>query len=172
MRLLISINGWIACWHTMTLASCTDLLPLRDQLMIQNDQRPSASWHYQTFTGITKYPCQSLLQPRPRSLLPLWRSCASLTVMMGSLCLMIPKQLSTIRYDFFCTQIPVCCNGFTLYIITFARLLHSWILVFLFQDLKPTTPLNNIWSNDFWGSNLSSNSSHKSYRPLTVLTFR
>ncbi|XP_068602419.1 protein O-mannosyl-transferase TMTC4 [Brachionichthys hirsutus] len=40
------------------------------------------------------------------------------------------------------------------------------------KDLKPTTPLNNIWSNDFWGSNLSSNSSHKSYRPLTVLTFR
>ncbi|XP_037542613.1 protein O-mannosyl-transferase TMTC4 [Nematolebias whitei] len=40
------------------------------------------------------------------------------------------------------------------------------------KDLKPTTPLSNIWSNDFWGSNLSSNSSHKSYRPLTVLTFR
>lgn len=48
----------------------------------------------------------------------------------------------------------------------------SLILCFVFQDLKPTTPLNNIWSNDFWGSNLSSNSSHKSYRPLTVLTFR
>ncbi|KAM4558470.1 protein O-mannosyl-transferase TMTC4 isoform 2-T3 [Odontesthes bonariensis] len=40
------------------------------------------------------------------------------------------------------------------------------------KDLKSTTPLNNIWRNDFWGSNLSSNSSHKSYRPLTVLTFR
>lgn len=40
------------------------------------------------------------------------------------------------------------------------------------QDLHPSTPLNNIWKNDFWGSNLSSNSSHKSYRPLTVLTFR
>ncbi|KAM4608747.1 protein O-mannosyl-transferase TMTC4 isoform 2-T3 [Polymixia lowei] len=40
------------------------------------------------------------------------------------------------------------------------------------KDLKPATPLNNIWNNDFWGSNLSSNSSHKSYRPLTVLTFR
>uniref|UniRef100_A0AAQ5X754 dolichyl-phosphate-mannose--protein mannosyltransferase n=1 Tax=Amphiprion ocellaris TaxID=80972 RepID=A0AAQ5X754_AMPOC len=40
------------------------------------------------------------------------------------------------------------------------------------KDLRPTAPLNNIWSNDFWGSNLSSNSSHKSYRPLTVLTFR
>ncbi|KAJ8401259.1 hypothetical protein AAFF_G00384900 [Aldrovandia affinis] len=40
------------------------------------------------------------------------------------------------------------------------------------KDLKPETPLNNIWRNDFWGSNLSSNTSHKSYRPLTVLTFR
>ncbi|KAM9850674.1 protein O-mannosyl-transferase TMTC4 [Aulostomus maculatus] len=40
------------------------------------------------------------------------------------------------------------------------------------KDLKPSTPLNNIWNNDFWGSNLSSNSSHKSYRPLTVFTFR
>uniref|UniRef100_A0A671U6I3 dolichyl-phosphate-mannose--protein mannosyltransferase n=1 Tax=Sparus aurata TaxID=8175 RepID=A0A671U6I3_SPAAU len=40
------------------------------------------------------------------------------------------------------------------------------------KDLRPSTPLSNMWSNDFWGSNLSSNSSHKSYRPLTVLTFR
>ncbi|XP_064167931.1 protein O-mannosyl-transferase TMTC4 isoform X1 [Anguilla rostrata] len=40
------------------------------------------------------------------------------------------------------------------------------------KDLKPDTPLSNIWRNDFWGSNLSSNTSHKSYRPLTVLTFR
>lgn len=40
------------------------------------------------------------------------------------------------------------------------------------KDLNPASPLSNIWKNDFWGSNLSSNSSHKSYRPLTVLTFR
>ncbi|XP_072300969.1 protein O-mannosyl-transferase TMTC4 isoform X2 [Eucyclogobius newberryi] len=40
------------------------------------------------------------------------------------------------------------------------------------KDLRPTTPVSNLWRNDFWGSNLSSNSSHKSYRPLTVLTFR
>ncbi|XP_061915758.1 protein O-mannosyl-transferase TMTC4-like isoform X4 [Entelurus aequoreus] len=40
------------------------------------------------------------------------------------------------------------------------------------KDLRAATPWNNIWSNDFWGSNLSSNSSHKSYRPLTVFTFR
>ncbi|GIY68311.1 protein O-mannosyl-transferase TMTC4 [Caerostris extrusa] len=39
-------------------------------------------------------------------------------------------------------------------------------------DLKPDTPLSNIFKNDFWGTKLTHNSSHKSYRPLTVLTFR
>lgn len=51
-------------------------------------------------------------------------------------------------------------------------LLLRWIFLFELQDLRPTTPLSSIWCNDFWGSNLRSNSSHKSYRPLTVLTFR
>ena len=30
----------------------------------------------------------------------------------------------------------------------------------------------SIWSNDFWGTALSDAKSHKSYRPLTVLSFR
>ncbi|XP_013195025.1 protein O-mannosyl-transferase TMTC4 [Amyelois transitella] len=30
----------------------------------------------------------------------------------------------------------------------------------------------NCFYNDFWGSDISSNLSHKSYRPLTILTFR
>ena len=40
------------------------------------------------------------------------------------------------------------------------------------QDLNPETPISNVFANDFWGIKLSHNSSHKSYRPLTVLTFR
>ncbi|XP_015917607.1 protein O-mannosyl-transferase TMTC4 isoform X2 [Parasteatoda tepidariorum] len=39
-------------------------------------------------------------------------------------------------------------------------------------DLKPDTPLSSIFQNDFWGTKLTHNTSHKSYRPLTVLTFR
>lgn len=31
---------------------------------------------------------------------------------------------------------------------------------------------SSIWSNDFWGTALSDVKSHKSYRPLTTLTFR
>ena len=40
------------------------------------------------------------------------------------------------------------------------------------QDLKPETPISNIWYDDFWGTPLRDSGSHKSYRPLVVLTFR
>lgn len=40
------------------------------------------------------------------------------------------------------------------------------------KDLRPTTPLKNIFLNDFWGTPMRKEHSHKSYRPLTVLTFR
>ena len=40
------------------------------------------------------------------------------------------------------------------------------------QDLRPRTPWSNILSHDFWGGEMSSPSSHKSYRPLSVATFR
>jgi len=39
-------------------------------------------------------------------------------------------------------------------------------------DILPSTPLSLVFSNDFWGEPMRSVTSHKSYRPLTVLTFR
>ena len=39
-------------------------------------------------------------------------------------------------------------------------------------DLRPETPLSEIWTHDFWGTPILRNNSHKSYRPLTVLSFR
>nr|CAD7441523.1 unnamed protein product [Timema bartmani] len=40
------------------------------------------------------------------------------------------------------------------------------------EDLRPNRPLWNLLHNDFWGTRLTHNHSHKSYRPLTVLSFR
>ncbi|XP_049825816.1 protein O-mannosyl-transferase Tmtc3-like [Aethina tumida] len=40
------------------------------------------------------------------------------------------------------------------------------------RDLRPHTPLVNIFYNDFWGTPMHKEQSHKSYRPLCVLTFR
>ncbi|CAG0879706.1 unnamed protein product [Darwinula stevensoni] len=40
------------------------------------------------------------------------------------------------------------------------------------KDLRPHTPLKNLIYNDFWGTPMQKEQSHKSYRPLCVLTFR
>lgn len=40
------------------------------------------------------------------------------------------------------------------------------------KDLRPSTPLRNLFLNDFWGTPMAEERSHKSYRPLTVFTFR
>ncbi|ESP04617.1 hypothetical protein LOTGIDRAFT_135841 [Lottia gigantea] len=39
-------------------------------------------------------------------------------------------------------------------------------------DLLPETPVINLFYDDFWGTPLTHSGSHKSYRPLCVLTFR
>ena len=47
---------------------------------------------------------------------------------------------------------------------------HS--VIKLNQDLRPETPWRQLLENDFWGAGMKSRISHKSYRPLTVATFR
>lgn len=39
-------------------------------------------------------------------------------------------------------------------------------------DVKPSTSIWELFYNDFWGARLTRKESHKSYRPITVLTFR
>jgi hypothetical protein len=40
-------------------------------------------------------------------------------------------------------------------------------------DVRPEdSPWSSLFQHDFWGHRLTSNVSHKSYRPLTTLTFR
>ncbi|KAH8026761.1 hypothetical protein HPB51_024310 [Rhipicephalus microplus] len=40
------------------------------------------------------------------------------------------------------------------------------------RDLRPSTPIGRLFVNDFWGTPIHKEQSHKSYRPLCVLTFR
>lgn len=39
-------------------------------------------------------------------------------------------------------------------------------------DLLPSTPLTDLLKHDFWGTPMENFNSHKSYRPVTVLSFR
>ncbi|KAJ8963524.1 hypothetical protein NQ314_005566 [Rhamnusium bicolor] len=40
------------------------------------------------------------------------------------------------------------------------------------KDVMPFTPIRELFKNDFWGTDITLNSSHKSYRPLTILSYR
>ncbi|XP_069103481.1 protein O-mannosyl-transferase TMTC4-like isoform X1 [Argopecten irradians] len=40
------------------------------------------------------------------------------------------------------------------------------------KDLQTDVPVTDLFFHDFWGKKLTSKTSHKSYRPLTVLTYR
>uniref|UniRef100_A0A1B6I8D4 dolichyl-phosphate-mannose--protein mannosyltransferase n=1 Tax=Homalodisca liturata TaxID=320908 RepID=A0A1B6I8D4_9HEMI len=40
------------------------------------------------------------------------------------------------------------------------------------DDIKLSTSISTILDNDFWGTRITHNASHKSYRPLTILSYR
>ncbi|KAK3097836.1 hypothetical protein FSP39_013624 [Pinctada imbricata] len=56
-----------------------------------------------------------------------------------------------------------------------AQVIHLWMMsraIQKNQDLLPETPITNVFFDDFWGTPLTHSGSHKSYRPLCVLSFR
>jgi hypothetical protein len=67
-------------------------------------------------------------------------------------------------------------------IITVLCYINSFDGQFVFDDISAIvnnrnvrTNETNLWSlfeNDYWGTSITSERSHKSYRPVTVLTFR
>jgi protein O-mannosyl-transferase len=40
------------------------------------------------------------------------------------------------------------------------------------KDVAAENPWSDLWKHDFWGTDILSDSSHKSFRPLTVMTYR
>lgn len=50
--------------------------------------------------------------------------------------------------------------------------LDDYQTVFHNRDVLPSTPLLDIFKHDYWGAEITHVMSHKSYRPLTTLTFR
>lgn len=79
------------------------------------------------------------------------------------------------------TELPICIY---IIIVAFVCVLcysNSYYGAFVFddseavvnnQDVNLKTPLIKIFSHDFWGTRLTNSASHKSYRPLTILSFR
>lgn len=89
------------------------------------------------------------------------------------------NRINTFINNFILSDIPL---PLSLLIITLLSLCfaNSYNGKFVFDDSEAiinnedvqTTPLRNLFKNDFWGSKLTYKHSHKSYRPFTILTFR
>lgn len=103
----------------------------------------------------------------------------------------LPGELKLYSYDFIFTYILIIINNifitevsslFSLIIIAVLSLcfINSYNGKFVFDDSEAivhnediqTTPLIDIFKNDFWGTKLTHKQSHKSYRPFTILSFR
>lgn len=103
----------------------------------------------------------------------------------------LPGELKLYSYDFIFTYILIIINNifitevsslFSLIIIAVLSLcfINSYNGKFVFDDSEAivhnediqSTPLIDIFKNDFWGTKLTHKQSHKSYRPLTILSFR
>lgn len=78
-------------------------------------------------------------------------------------------------------RLPFSISALIVFVISVVCFVNSYDGDFVFddseavvgnKDILPTSPLLDLFSNDFWGKKLDSKTSHKSYRPLTVLTFR
>lgn len=88
--------------------------------------------------------------------------------------LVLPRPLSTV------SQSPALSTliAAVLCAVCYTNSLHGALVhddVFAIvenMDVRPSTPLASLLANDFWGKVMSDPTSHKSYRPLTVLTFR
>ena len=78
-----------------------------------------------------------------------------------------------------CIAVVATCSSLALLCVVcfgnglFGDLVHDDVLAIVNnQDLRPETPLLSLLHNDFWGKPMSDPTSHKSYRPLSVLSFR
>lgn len=81
----------------------------------------------------------------------------------------------------FSTAIPQRVAHVIVFVTAFLCYLNSLEGEFVFddteaiinnEDVRPSTPITQVFQNDFWGTSLLHKSSHKSYRPLTTLSFR
>lgn len=64
------------------------------------------------------------------------------------------------------TELPFVMNNKLFFLSLYSRAIKTN------PDVLPTTPISQLLWDDFWGTPLTHSGSHKSYRPLTVLSFR
>jgi hypothetical protein len=71
--------------------------------------------------------------------------------------------------------------SFILFVVCFGVYYNSLDNEFVFDDhlaivnnadTDPSTPFHDLWKHDIWGKDLMAHDSHRSYRPLLIITFK
>ena len=98
-----------------------------------------------------------------------WKQWTPFTSLCNSIKHVSQSQFATFGVYAFVASVCVLCYYPSLH----GDLVHDDVMAITRNpDLRPETPLSEIWTHDFWGTPIHLNHSHKSYRPLTVLSFR
>lgn len=88
-----------------------------------------------------------------------------------------PKVSTSVRSTIMLATHLLCCIAYVLPIATHPYpggpvLDETHIVSPENRDVAGTTPLRNVFVNDYWGRPMDSPNSHKSWRPLSILSFR
>lgn len=70
------------------------------------------------------------------------------------------------------TPIYLCTHSVPDYMLMMLSFVTHSRAILSNPDVQWSTPVTSLMLNDFWGVRLTSAGSHKSYRPITVLSFR
>ena len=76
------------------------------------------------------------------------------------------------RLKFYSALSLLCLLAYSTALAPRSEFVHDDIVAILRNPDVFHSPIGDLFSNDFWGAPMSSPASHKSYRPITVLTFR
>ena len=94
-----------------------------------------------------------------------------------SCCFVSNKFRECPKYDLtrlkFCLAVSfVCLLAYSTALAPSSEFVHDDIVAIIRNPDVFNSPIGDLFSNDFWGAPMRSPASHKSYRPITVLTFR
>lgn len=79
------------------------------------------------------------------------------------------RQNASMKEEVFAAAVAACAYLNAIYC---AFVFDDTLAIVNNPDVKPNSKLSDIFAHDFWGKSIIAFDSHKSYRPLTILSFR
>lgn len=87
-------------------------------------------------------------------------------------CFLLNKNHQFPSLKYYLSLFLICLFAYSTALNPNSEFVHDDLVAVVRNPDVFETPILNLFSNDFWGESMSSTTSHKSYRPFTVLTFR